>query len=115
MRVELTRYRVKPGKSARVDEWLQTLTDRREECLITLEREKMKVEAIFREQIGDNDRTATSLIFLASCKWLTGLRQSSSPAKPDWDKPSKRWLYRNRITNTAEIVYNSGLNRRGGN
>jgi hypothetical protein len=55
MRVELTRYRVKPGKSARVDEWLQTLTVRREECLVTLEREKMKVEAIFREQIGDEE------------------------------------------------------------
>jgi hypothetical protein len=55
MRVELSRYRVKPGKSARVDEWMQTLTDRRDECLETLVREQMKFEVIFREQIGENE------------------------------------------------------------
>jgi hypothetical protein len=55
MRVELTRYRVKPGKSARVDEWLQILSDRRDECLETLVREKMRLEVIFREQIGGDE------------------------------------------------------------
>ncbi len=55
MRVELTKYRVKPGKSERVDEWIKMLNDRIDECLATLPREKMYVEAIFREKVGDEE------------------------------------------------------------
>ena len=38
MRVELTRFRVLPGKSERVDEWLRVLNERMPETLATLER-----------------------------------------------------------------------------
>jgi hypothetical protein len=55
MRVELTRYRVKPDKSGRVDEWLQTLNNRLDECLEAMVREKMKVEVIFRERIREEE------------------------------------------------------------
>lgn len=55
MNIELTRLKVKPGKSERVDEWFATLNARKAECLETLEREKMFVEAIFREKIGDEE------------------------------------------------------------
>ncbi len=55
MKTELTRFRIKPGMSARVDEWHATLNARKAECLETLEREKMYVEAIFREKIGDEE------------------------------------------------------------
>jgi hypothetical protein len=51
MKVELSRFRVKPGKSARVDEWLGMLNARMDENGQALEREKMKLEAIFREVI----------------------------------------------------------------
>ena len=55
MRVELTKYRVEPGKSERVDEWMRMLNDRIDECLATLPREKMYVETIFREKVGDEE------------------------------------------------------------
>jgi len=55
MRVELSRFRVKPGKSARVDEWLKMLNDNMEEVVQTLEREQMKLEVIFREIIDDEE------------------------------------------------------------
>ena len=55
MRVELCRFRVKPGKSERVDEWLAMLNTRMEEVLQTLEREQMKLEIIFREMIDGQE------------------------------------------------------------
>ena len=55
MRVELTRVRVKEGKSARVDDWLNMLNDNMDEVIQTLDREQMKVEVIFRESIDGNE------------------------------------------------------------
>lgn len=55
MKVELTRFRVKEGKSERVDEWLRFLTDHMEDVLLTLEGEKMYVETIFREQLNGEE------------------------------------------------------------
>jgi hypothetical protein len=52
MLVELSRFRVKPGKESRVDEWLAMLNARMAEAKQTLAREKMKLEVIFRERIG---------------------------------------------------------------
>jgi hypothetical protein len=48
LRVELTRHRVIPGQSIKVDEWMQMLNDRADECRVTLDPERMAVEAIFR-------------------------------------------------------------------
>jgi len=47
--IELTRFKVKEGKSKLVDEWLLFLNENMSETLITLEKEKMYVETIFRE------------------------------------------------------------------
>ncbi|TXR68735.1 hypothetical protein DM800_06680 [Bacillus sp. AY18-3] len=49
MNVELTRFKVKQGKSQRVDAWMQLLNDNMKEVLLTLNDEKMYVETIFRE------------------------------------------------------------------
>jgi hypothetical protein len=46
---ELTRFKVKEGKSDRVDEWMKILNENMPSVLLTLEDEKMYVEAIFRE------------------------------------------------------------------
>jgi hypothetical protein len=46
--VELSRHRVKPGMSEEVDRWMQMLNDRADECIATLDPERMAVEAIFR-------------------------------------------------------------------
>lgn len=55
MNVELTRFRVKKGKTAQVDEWLKFLNENMKDVLITLEGEKMFVETIFREQLNGDE------------------------------------------------------------
>ena len=55
MKVELTRLRIKKGKSSRVDEWLRMINQRIDEAVETLDRESMKLEIIFREVIGGED------------------------------------------------------------
>ncbi|RPF53394.1 DUF6176 family protein [Aquisalibacillus elongatus] len=49
MNIELTKFKVKQGKSELVDEWLNFLNNYMDEVLLTLEDEKMYVENIFRE------------------------------------------------------------------
>ena len=55
MNVELTRFKVKEGKTAKVDEWLKFLNENMEEVLVTLEGEKMYVETIFREWLNGEE------------------------------------------------------------
>lgn len=55
MNVELTRFKVKEGKSKIVDEWLLFLNENMNETLITLEKEKMYVETIFREVLNGDE------------------------------------------------------------
>ena len=55
MKVELSRIRIKDGMSRWVDEWFATLNARKAACIETLDREKMFVESIFREKIGDEE------------------------------------------------------------
>lgn len=47
--IELSRVKVKDGKSKIVDEWLKFLNDNMEDTILTLEGEKMYVETIHRE------------------------------------------------------------------
>lgn len=49
MKVELSRFRVKKGKSRMVEEWLAFLNENMADTLLTLEDEKMYVESIHRE------------------------------------------------------------------
>jgi hypothetical protein len=55
MKVELSRFRVKPGKSEQVDAWLKMINDNMDEALQTLEREQMQLEVIFREIINGEE------------------------------------------------------------
>lgn len=55
MIVELTRFKVKEGKTAKVDEWLKFLNDNMKDVLVTLEGEKMYVETIFREVVNGSE------------------------------------------------------------
>jgi hypothetical protein len=55
MQIELMRFRVKPGKSARVDRWMETINTRITEAIATLARERMYVEVILREQRQGDD------------------------------------------------------------
>ncbi|WP_026866562.1 MULTISPECIES: DUF6176 family protein [Jeotgalicoccus] len=53
MKVELTKYRVKEGKSELVDEWIDYMHNDMDDVLMNLEGEKMFVETIFREAFND--------------------------------------------------------------
>jgi len=55
MRVELSRFRVRPDKSARVDEWINMLNAHMGEIIPVLDREEMKLEVIFREIIDGQE------------------------------------------------------------
>ena len=78
MKVELTRFRIKPDKLARVDEWLQTLNSRIDECVATLEREKMYVEVVFRERYKGED-----FLYWFSIQHETGEPLETSPHEID--------------------------------
>lgn len=53
--VSLSRFRVKEGKSAVVDQWMAFLNTHMEDTLLTLEGEKMYVETIFRETLDGQE------------------------------------------------------------
>lgn len=55
MRIELTRFRVKAGAQARVDEWMTFLNDHLAAVRETLEPEQMYVETIFSETANGVD------------------------------------------------------------
>ena len=55
MNVEITRFKVKDGKTQTVDEWLKFLNDNMKDLLVTLEGEKMYVETIFRETLNGDE------------------------------------------------------------
>lgn len=80
MLVELTRVRVKPGKSARVDEWLAMLNARMDEVKETLVREEMHVEVIFREFSGDDE-----FLYWFSIQGEGGAHVNTSPHPLDHD------------------------------
>jgi hypothetical protein len=78
MLVELSRVRVKPGKSARVDEWLAMINERMDEVKQTLVREEMKVEVIFREIIGEDE-----FLYWFSVQGEAGESVNTSPFEVD--------------------------------
>ena len=55
MNIELSRFKVKEGKSEVVDEWMAFLNENMEDVLLTLDGEKMYVETIFREKTNGEE------------------------------------------------------------
>lgn len=53
MKVELSKFRVKEGKSEVVDDWIKYMHENMNDVLINLEGEKMYVETIFREAFNN--------------------------------------------------------------
>lgn len=53
--VTLSQARVQPGMAEQASDWMQMLDDRLDECIATLDRERMAVEIIFRLCEGDDD------------------------------------------------------------
>lgn len=85
--VELVTFAVKAGKEARAEEWIRVLRDRRDECVATLDRERMHYEAIFTAYRQDR-------LFLSwfSVQGQGGATAASSPLPIDtvhrdfWDE-----------------------------
>lgn len=55
MQVELTKFRIKQGKSELVDEWMAFLNENMQDALLSLDGEKMFVETIMRDTVGDHE------------------------------------------------------------
>ena len=55
LQVELSRFRIKKGKSALVDQWMTFLSDHMEDLLLTLQGEKMSIETIFCEVLDGQE------------------------------------------------------------
>lgn len=53
--LELSRGTVLPGASAEADRWMAMLNDRLDECVATLDRERMAVEIVFRLREGETE------------------------------------------------------------
>ena len=55
LKVELSRAKVMPGASEEADRWMAMLNDRLDECVATLDRERMAIEIVFRLREGDDE------------------------------------------------------------
>jgi uncharacterized protein DUF6176 len=53
--VKLSRAKVLPGASSEADRWMTMLNERVDECVATLDRERMAVEIIFRLKENGED------------------------------------------------------------
>ena len=67
LKAELSRFKVKEGKSGKVDEWMAFLNEHMEDTLFTLENEKMFVESIQRNRIS-------VLVLCTGRRWYRGVR-----------------------------------------
>lgn len=78
MKVELSRFKVKQGKSDRVDEWLKMLNENMEDVVQALDREEMKLEVIFREIIDGQE-----YLYWFSVQGESGEMADTSPFEVD--------------------------------
>ncbi|MBD5431719.1 MAG: hypothetical protein HDR41_04525 [Lactobacillus sp.] len=53
MQIELTRFRIKKGKEAKAQEWMDFLKSHHKDTVATMAGEKMYVETVFKEENDD--------------------------------------------------------------
>ena len=84
--LELSRGTVLPGASAEADRWMAMLDDRLDECVATLDRERMAVEIVFRLREDGRDH-----LYWVAIKGAggTGL-DLSNPIDRDHDAQARR-------------------------
>jgi hypothetical protein len=78
--VELSRAKVLPGASEEADRWMRMLDDRVDECVATLDRERMAVEIVFRLKENGDD-----YLFWVAIRGEGGADLQSSPHQIDFD------------------------------
>jgi hypothetical protein len=84
--LELSRGTVLPGASAEADRWMAMLDDRLDECVATLDRERMAVEIVFRLSEDGRDH-----LYWVSIKGAGGSGLDlSNPIDRDHDAQARR-------------------------
>ena len=78
--VELSRARVLPGASGEADRWMAMLDERVDECVATLDRERMGVEVVFRLREEGHD-----YLYWVTIRGETGASLESSEHQIDLD------------------------------
>jgi hypothetical protein len=78
--VELSRATVLPGASDEADRWMKMLDDRADECVATLDRERMAVEIVFRLR-----EDGTDTLFWVAIKGTGGAAVETSEHQIDRD------------------------------
>jgi hypothetical protein len=84
--LELSRGTVLPGASAEADRWMAMLDDRLDECVATLDRERMAVEIVFRLREDGRDH-----LYWVTIKGVGGSGLDlSNPIDRDHDAQARR-------------------------
>ena len=85
--VELSRAKVLPGAGAEADRWMRMLDERADECVATLDRERMAVEIVFRLKENGEDH-----LFWVAIKGAGGapLETSEHPIDRDHEAQARR-------------------------
>ncbi|MDP5274974.1 DUF6176 family protein [Chengkuizengella axinellae] len=55
MKVRLNKYRIKSGKTERVDEWMEFLNQNMDKVLLILKNENLHIETMFREKSDEGE------------------------------------------------------------
>jgi hypothetical protein len=88
--LELSRATVLPGASAEADRWMAMLNDRLDECVATLDRERMAVEIVFRLREGPAENAVEHLYWVAIKGAAGGGLDLSNPIDRDHDAQARR-------------------------
>ena len=85
--VELSRAKVLPGATEEADRWMRMLDERADECVATLDRERMAVEIVFRLKEDGED-----YLFWVAIKGAGGepLATSEHPIDHDHEAQARR-------------------------
>jgi hypothetical protein len=98
--VELSRGKVLPGASAEADRWMAILDDRVDECVATLDRERMAIEIIFRLKENGEDYLFWVSVHGADSKGLdpdnpldqAHVQQAKRTKEPGWTEAEPQLL-----------------------
>lgn len=87
MRTEFVTFVVKRGMEAEAERWMRLLVQRQQECIATLEQERMHYESIFRSIRGgrlfaDGLARLLSVARIRIFASRTSLRSSTAPPLP---------------------------------
>ncbi|NBI28518.1 DUF6176 family protein [Chengkuizengella marina] len=55
MKIRLNKYRIKDGKTKRVDEWMELLNHNMDDVLLILKNENLHIETMFREKSEEGE------------------------------------------------------------